>query len=84
MFDRLAGKVWCFVNVIGEHYPARLGIAVANEPGYIPIPEHWAHADSYDEMDRHAEELNLAEGHDVLSAAKIVLSSMRGKVAANG
>jgi hypothetical protein len=75
--DAVKGKVWCFVNVVGENYPARLGIAFANEPGYCPIPEFWCHADNYNELDRHAEELNKAEGIDVLQAAKIVCSSMR-------
>jgi hypothetical protein len=75
----VAGKVWCFVNVNGERYAARLGVAVANEPGYIPIPEHWAHADTYDEMDRHAEALNIAEGIDVRTAALIVISTMGGR-----
>lgn len=73
----VAGKVWAFVNVVGENYPARLGIAIANEPGYVPIPEHWCHADSYDELDRHAEQLNEAEGLSVLEAVRIVCSTMR-------
>lgn len=80
--DIVRGKVWCFVNVVGEHYPARLGIAIANEPGYNPIPEHWCHADSYDELDRHAEDLNLAEGIDVKLAARIVCSTMGGQAVA--
>jgi hypothetical protein len=75
--DIVKGKVWCFVNVVGENYPARLGVAIANEPGYVPIPEFWCHADDYSELDRHAEELNNAEGIDVREAARIVLSSMR-------
>ena len=70
------GKVWCFVNVVGDNYAARLGVAIANEQGYVPIPEFWANADSYDEMDRHAEALNKAEGLDVLTATRIVCSTM--------
>lgn len=77
--DVVRGKVWAFVAVVGEHFPARLGIAMANEQGYNPIPEHWAHADSLDEMEAHAEELNEAEGLNSHFAAEIVCSSMGGR-----
>lgn len=60
-----------------------LGVAVANEPGYHPIPLHWAHADSWEEMSAHANELNAELLNlDKDASARIVLSSMRGKVGA--
>ena len=71
------GKVWAFVPVIGHNYPAALGIAVANEPGYYPIPEFWCYGDCWDQMAQHADQLNAAEGKDRKSAAVIVASTMR-------
>jgi hypothetical protein len=73
----VAGKVWAFVAA----YPPRtdicgLGIAIANEPGFYPVPLTWANG-TFDEMSDHADELNLAEGLNIMAATKIVLSSMR-------
>jgi hypothetical protein len=48
--DIVRNKVWAFVAVVGKHYGARLGVAIANEQGYNPIPEFWAHSDSLDDM----------------------------------
>lgn len=73
------GKVWAYVAVTGEHYGARLGIAIANQQGYNPVPEHWAHADTYDEMSAHADELNEAEGLSKWNATEVVISTMGGK-----
>ncbi len=70
------GKVWAFVPVLGERHEAALGIAVANEPGYHPLPEFWAHG-SYDEMSEHADELNAAEGKSVEESMRIICSTMR-------
>lgn len=75
----IAGKLWAFTAIVGN--PCRLGVSVANEPGYLPIPQQWCHADNYDELTAHADELNLAEGHDPRAAMSIVASSMAaGKV----
>ncbi len=73
--DVVAGKVWAFVAIVGS--PMRLGVAIANERGYVPIPTTWCHGDDYDEMNRHVEELNKAEGIDRDTAGRIVASSMR-------
>lgn len=73
----VAGKRWAFVPVVGELNAAALGVAIADEPGFLPIPETWAHADDYAAMESHAEALNLAEGLDPKAAALIVISSMR-------
>ncbi len=78
----LKGKVWCFVAVVGNRAPVALGAAVANEPGYYPIPENWANADSFGEMEDHVDELNQAEGIVPSEAIRIVCSSMKeGKAA---
>jgi hypothetical protein len=73
------GKTWAFVAVVGEHYPARLGVAIANESGFMPIPEHWCNADDYDAMEAHAEALNTAEGLNPRQAAEIQCSTMGGR-----
>lgn len=73
--DAVKGKVWAFVPVIGKLEGGALGIAMANEAGYWPISEHWAHG-SYNEMQEHADELNEAEGISVNEAMRIICSSM--------
>ncbi len=73
----VSGKIWCFVNVTGEHYAARLGVAIANEAGYIPIPEFWCNSDDYNALGAHADKLNADEGIDPLQAARIVCSTMK-------
>lgn len=73
----VSGRRWAFVAVIGEDNPAALGVAIENEAGYHPIPEHWAHAANLHTMQTHADELNAEEGLDPRAAAQIVASSMR-------
>lgn len=82
--DVVKGKVWAFVPVMnrGAGPQFQLAVAIANEQGYNPIPVFWAHAESYDEMADHADELNRAEGLSEREAAKIVCSSMNGKAVA--
>lgn len=72
------GKVWAFVPVMGQPGgpAAALGVAVANEAGYMPIAATWCNADTYDEMADYADELNRAEGLDDEVAMRIVASSM--------
>ena len=80
--DNFAGKLFAFTAVSGP-YGFQLGIAVANEAGYSPVPGFFCHSDSFDEMSDHADELNRARGLSDREAAKIVCSSMAaGKVAA--
>lgn len=69
------GNVWAFVPVTCKH-GIGLGVAVANEPGYYPVPFDFCHAATWAEMSKHADELNLAEGVDEESAARIICSSM--------
>lgn len=75
-----AGKLWAFTPVMGD-YGWQLGIAVSNEAGYSPVPGFFCHADSYDEMADHADDLNRERGFEPLEAGRIVASSMaQGKV----
>ncbi len=81
--DVVKGKAFAFTP--GEMHAdgkVGLGVAIANEPGYLPIPSHWCIADNYAEMADHCDDLNAAEGLDPKAAAIIVCSSMgAGKVA---
>jgi hypothetical protein len=74
--DVVKDRVWAFTAVLGANYPARLGIAIANERGYYPVPEFWCHGDDLHEMYDHADELNRAEGLSHDEAARIVCSSI--------
>lgn len=73
---KFAGKVIAFTPVMREGMVG-LGIAVANEPGYVPVPLFFCNADRYDEMATFAEELNEKKlGLDIRAAARVVGSSM--------
>lgn len=72
---KMAGKVYAFTPVVREGYIG-LGIAVANESGYLPVPQFFCYADRWDEMSAHADELNRALGLDDRSAARVVASTM--------
>jgi hypothetical protein len=75
-----AGKLWAFTPVMGD-YGWQLGIAVSNEAGYSPVPGFFCHADTYDEMADHADDLNRERGQEPREAASIVASSMaQGKL----
>jgi hypothetical protein len=73
------GKVWAFcpTPAEGDRPMYGLGIALANEQGYYPIPLAWVWGDTWAEMSAHAESLNAEEGLSRLDAAKIVISTMR-------
>ena len=78
----LKGKeAYAFTAVVNDQHekgqpPYRLGVAVANEPGYYPVPLHWSHSDNYEAMLEHAHELNDALGLSRREAALIISSSM--------
>jgi hypothetical protein len=74
--ELLKDKVWAFTVVLGKNYNFRLGAAVANEPGYYPVPEHWCNGEDYNEMYQHVDELNLEKGLSLEEALEIVCSSM--------
>lgn len=72
--DIVKGKVWAFTP--GNHEGAvQLGVAIANERGFHPIPLTWCHAETYDEMWRHCDKLNEAEGLTKNVAMRIIASS---------
>ena len=55
-----------------------LGMAVKGEPGYHQLKPGYGPYASKEEVEKHAEELNVKLGHTPLSALEVVLSSMRG------
>ena len=72
-----AGKLWAYVAVTAEHGSA-LGVAVANEPGYCPVPSfHYCVAD-YSLADSEAQRLNRSRGISRDQEIEIVCSSMFG------
>ena len=77
----VAGKVWAFVPVIGPvgGPGTALGVAVANERGYHPVPVYWCHADTWAEMETHVDELNAAEGLSEDEYMRIVATTMRAQ-----
>jgi F420-0:gamma-glutamyl ligase-like protein len=79
--ELIAGKTYAFTPVVVEGCCIGLGVAVANEPGYYPVPIGWCHADTWQEMEKHAKELNREMGLDARTACIIVATSMgAGKV----
>lgn len=68
--------------IISNEMPGHfgLGIAVANERGYNPIPAGWAVFESMEMAERDAEKANESLGLDDLEAFKIVASTMGGKL----
>lgn len=56
-----------------------LGIAVANEAGYTPIPLAWARFESFEAAQEDADRINKALGLDADRAFAIIASTMGGK-----
>jgi hypothetical protein len=73
--DVVNGKLWAFVAVV-DGRGIGLGIACANEPGYIPVPRSFCSGETYDAMHAHAMELNRDEGLTEEAAMRIICSSM--------
>lgn len=57
---------------------AALGIAVANERGYTPVPMGWASFETWDAADANADEVNRALGLGAMEVLRIVASTMGG------
>jgi hypothetical protein len=73
-----AGKLWAYVPVSdGTYAQWGLGIAVANERGYNPIPPYWCHGDNYNQLGDHADLLNERRGMSRDEVARIIASTMR-------
>lgn len=74
---------FCFVPALHNHEGGDgpgLGAAIANEPGYYPVPKFYYSADSFADAEVRAEELN----RDLLKLTKeraleIQISTMGGK-----
>lgn len=56
-----------------------LGVAVANERGYFPVPLGWARYATYEAAADHAEHLNRHLGLDAETAFQIIASTMGGR-----
>lgn len=56
-----------------------LGLALANESGYAPVPLGWARYASLDAATEHADALNAGLGLDAETAFRIVASTMGGR-----
>jgi hypothetical protein len=81
--DIVKGKLCALVPVVARQTgKIGLGVAVANERGYNPIPVFWCHSDTYDEMAEHAEQLNRELFQlDHVAAMRIIVSTMRKEIA---
>ena len=74
------GKLAALVAVI-QPEGIGLGLAIANDPGYYPIPRYWCRGNDWSQMKEHADNMNLTLLKlDAEQACKIVASTMRGKV----
>jgi hypothetical protein len=80
-----AGKLWTYTPAIHNGRQG-LGIAVANEAGYTPVPHNMTCeivVGRYDEATKLADELNAERGQTKRASLEIVASSMAaGKVGA--
>jgi adenine/guanine phosphoribosyltransferase-like PRPP-binding protein len=70
-----ANQVWAFV-VVSHYGGCALGIAVANEQGYCPVPH--THHKSWPELQAFADQLNQAQGLTSELATQIALSTIKG------
>lgn len=76
LMELARGKACALTAVIQPHGMG-LGLAVANEPGYHPIPLHWCNGDNFIELHDHADELNRELFNlEPRAAATIVSSTM--------
>jgi hypothetical protein len=62
-----------------DGFHAALGIAIANERGYTPVPMGWARFTSWDAAEANANQLNKHLGLDALEEMRIVASTMGGR-----
>lgn len=71
--DAFGGKLWTFVAISD----GTLGVAVANEKGYSPVPAFHYKVDRYDEAEAEADRLNEAmHGQTHRASSDIVLTTM--------
>lgn len=75
--EAFRGKLWTYVAVINRNHA--LGIAVANERGYSPVPYHFTSkhcGDDYTSRKELAKKLNLERGQSENEALNIIASSI--------
>jgi hypothetical protein len=72
---------FALVAVLSHDMPGQfgLGIAVANERGYNPIPAGWACFEQMDQAQAESDWLNEVLGMDADTVARIVASTMGGQ-----
>ncbi len=69
---RMADRTWCFFPVSTQDGWFALAIAWRGRDGYEELPLEDACAETYVEMQRHADALNRELGCDSVTAARIV------------
>lgn len=74
---QFAGKAYAFVAVLSDVNEWQLGVAVANERGYNPIPGKTF--TKRVDADQWADGLNEHIGRDTDEAMRIVISTMGGR-----
>lgn len=83
IFEKQGRGPIAFVAIVpDENLPGiggSLGIAVANEPGYNPIPLAHARYATFADAELHAEEMTAMIGVDSADGYAIIFSTMGGK-----
>ena len=78
--DAFRGKLWAYTAIVDKDGYG-LGIAVANEAGYSPVPKFFTQLKSYKDAVAMADSLNTERGLDKRTSIEITCSSMAaGKV----
>lgn len=75
--DALTRGKLCALTPVIQGSRMGLGLAMANESGYHPVPLHWCSGDNWEELQAHADALNVELFDlDKRAAASVVCSSM--------
>ncbi len=78
--EAFAGKLFALTPAMSEDLWIA-GVAIANEPGYTPLPTSWCRIlqgpDAYDVISDYLDSVNRSLGVDDLAAMKIIANSMR-------
>lgn len=76
LLDIAPGKLKALTPVIQQRGMG-LGLAVANEPGYYPVPLAWCHGENWNDLHKCADEWNAKLWkHDDATALAIIGSSI--------
>lgn len=78
----MKGKPFAFVAVSPSEsicgIRGALGLAIANDPGYMPVPLGWAHYDTFEGAQDHVDHLNKHIGLTDEQATFVQISTMGG------